>query len=296
MADSTLTRIASTHGDALAMHDWPVAVGAPIRGVVLLLHSVGEHAARYGHVADRLNRWGFSVRGYDQYGHGESIGMRGDLPSDDRLLTDLAAVIDDVRMRMDDRLPLILLGHSVGALVAARLVTLKMRRIEGLVLASPALRVNLPWVRRVLVRLLHRVAPRVRLASGLRRRYLTHDQAVVDAYRRDPLTHGLVSVRMGHFVLGAGPAVLACAPRWRLPTLVLYGGQDRLIDPGGSRDFAAAAPAEWVTAHAFPLHFHELFNELEREQVFDVLHDWLVARFPPILRAFTGELLPTRRI
>ncbi|MBK6614861.1 alpha/beta hydrolase [Ottowia sp.] len=296
MADPTLTSIASTQGDALAMHDWPVPLGAPIRGVVVVLHSVGEHAARYEDVARRLNQWGFSVRGYDQYGHGESVGVRGDLPADDRLLADLAAVIDDTRMRMDDRLPLILMGHSVGALVAARLVTLKMRRAEGLVMASPALRVNLPWVRRMLVRVLHRVAPRVRLASGLRRRYLTHDQAVVDAFRRDPLAHGLVSARLGYFVLGAGPAVLACAPRWRLPTLVLYGGQDRLIDPGGSRDFTAAAPVEWVTAHAFPLHFHELFNELEREPVFDVLHDWLVARFPPILRAFTGEPLLAGRI
>ena len=109
-SDSTLSHFASAHGDALALHDWPLSAGWPTRGVVLLVHGLGEHVGRYMHVADRLNQWGFSVRGYDQYGHGESAGIRGELPTDDQLLTDLAAVIDDTRIRMDDRLPLILLG------------------------------------------------------------------------------------------------------------------------------------------------------------------------------------------
>ena len=85
---------------------------------------------RYVHVADQLNKWGFSVRGYDQYGHGESAGLRGELPTDDKLLDDLATVIDDTRARMDDRLPLILLGHSMGGLVAAQVEDLlTLRRI-----------------------------------------------------------------------------------------------------------------------------------------------------------------------
>ncbi|HOK13159.1 MAG TPA: alpha/beta hydrolase, partial [Ottowia sp.] len=108
--DSTWSQFVSTHGESLALHDWPLSAGGTARGVVLLVHGLGEHVGRYQHVADRLNQWGFSVRGYDQYGHGESAGVRGDLPADDRLLTDLASIIDDTRARMDDRLPLILLG------------------------------------------------------------------------------------------------------------------------------------------------------------------------------------------
>ena len=65
------------------LHDWPLAWTercAP-RGMVLIVHGLGEHAGRYDHVAQRLNGWGFAVRGYDQYGHGESGGPRGGLPS-----------------------------------------------------------------------------------------------------------------------------------------------------------------------------------------------------------------------
>ena len=123
--------------DNLVLHDWPLPVGGPIRGQVLLVHGLGEHVGRYVHVADQLNQWGFSVRGYDQYGHGESAGLRGELPTDDKLLDDLATVIDDTRARMDDRLPLILLGHSMGGLVAAQLVAQAAPRgCTGAVVAS----------------------------------------------------------------------------------------------------------------------------------------------------------------
>ena len=110
--------------DNLVLQDWPLHAGGPIRGQVLLVHGLGEHIGNYTELADQLNHWGFAVRAYDQYGHGDSSGQRGDVPDEDRLMRDLATVIDDTRARMDDRLPLILLGHSMGGLVAAQLVSL----------------------------------------------------------------------------------------------------------------------------------------------------------------------------
>ncbi|HRB09579.1 MAG TPA: lysophospholipase [Ottowia sp.] len=280
--DSTWSQFVSTHGESLALHDWPLSAGGTARGVVLLVHGLGEHVGRYQHVADRLNQWGFSVRGYDQYGHGESAGVRGDLPADDRLLTDLASIIDDTRARMDDRLPLILLGHSMGGLVAARLVSLKLRRVDALVLSSPALDAGLSVMQKALAASLWRLAPRARVANGIDPRVLSRDPAAVQAYQADPLVHDRISARLAHFIATAGPAVLQRAPRWKLPTLLLYAGQDRAVAPAGSAAFARAAPAEWVSAHPFPLHYHELFNDLDSAEVFQVLHDWLTARFAPV--------------
>ena len=280
--DSTWSQFVSTQGESLALNDWPLSAGGAARGVVLLVHGLGEHMGRYQHVADRLNQWGFSVRGYDQYGHGESAGVRGDLPSDDRLLTDLAAIVDDTRARMDDRLPLILLGHSMGDLVAARLVSLKLRRVDALVLSSPALDAGLSVVQKALAASLWRLAPRARVANGIDPNGLSRDPAAVQAYQADPLVHDRISARLAHFIATAGPAVLQRAPRWKLPTLLLYAGQDRAVAPAGSAAFARAAPAEWVTAHPFPLHYHELFNDLDSAEVFQALHDWLTAHFAPV--------------
>ena len=287
--DSSLSKFVSTHGEALALHDWPLSAGWPTRGVVLLVHGLGEHVGRYAHLADRLNHWGFSVRGYDQYGHGESAGTRGDLPADDKLLSDLAAVIDDTRTRMDDRLPLILLGHSLGGLVAARLVSLKLRRVDALVLSSPAFDVGMGMAQKMLMHSLYRLAPQARVGNGVNPRDLSHDHAVVDAYRADPLVHDRISARLAHFIATAGPAVLQRAPRWRVPTLLLYAGLDRLVRPAGSAAFAHSAPPDCVTVREFPLHFHELFNELDSGPVFDALHDWLGRRFAPIALGRAGE-------
>ena len=278
-SDSTLSHFASAHGDALALHDWPLSAGWPTRGVVLLVHGLGEHVGRYMHVADQLNQWGFSVRGYDQYGHGESAGIRGELPTDDQLLTDLAAVIDDTRIRMDDRLPLILLGHSLGGLVAARLVSLKLRRVDALVLSSPPLDVGMTVVQKALTASLYRVAPQARVANGVDARFLSHDRAVVDAYRDDPLVHDRISGRLSHFLLDAGAVVRQRTAAWRTPTLIMWGEDDRCVDPAGSVAFAAAAPAQWVTARPWPGLAHEIFNEVEQDQVLQTLSDWLAGVF-----------------
>lgn len=280
--------LAGARGEPLALCDWPLPAHQPVRGTVLLVHGLGEHIGRYAQLAERLNDWGFAVRGYDQYGHGRSAGVRGALLADDQLLADLAAVIDATRARMDDRQPLILLGHSLGGLVAARLVSLKLRQVDALVLSSPALDAGMTPMQRALASVLHRVAPRLRLGNGLDARHLSHDQAVVDAYRADPLVHDRISARLAHFIATAGPSVIACAPYWAVPTLLLYAGQDRLVKPAGSAAFARAAAADMVTAQVFPRLFHELFNELDNEAVFNALHDWLTARCPPVAPGGAG--------
>ena len=69
-ADSTLSTFVALDGDNLAVQDWPLEKGARLRGVVVVVHGLGEHAGRYDALAQRLNDWGFAVRCYDQYGHG----------------------------------------------------------------------------------------------------------------------------------------------------------------------------------------------------------------------------------
>ena len=101
MTDSTLSTFVASDGENIAIQDWPLSPGRSLRGVVLLVHGLGEHAGRYDHVARRLNDWGFAVRAYDQYGHGESGGVRGGLPHDDRLIDDLTDVLDSTRARME---------------------------------------------------------------------------------------------------------------------------------------------------------------------------------------------------
>jgi alpha-beta hydrolase superfamily lysophospholipase len=279
MDTSTLSTYVALDGENIAIQDWPIEKNRRLRGVVMLVHGLGEHAGRYDHVARRLNEWGFAVRGYDQYGHGESGGVRGGLPSDKRLLDDLADVMDSTRARMDRTTPLILFGHSLGGLVAARHVSLGVRPVDGLVLSSPALDLGLNAFQKLLLAMLSRIAPDLRVGNGLNPRFISHDPAEVQAYRSDPLIHDRISGRLARFMVDTAVATQTQASHWSVPTLLLYAGDDKLVNPAGSRAFAAAAPTLVLSSHCFDAMYHEIFNELEREQAFARLKAWLDARF-----------------
>jgi alpha-beta hydrolase superfamily lysophospholipase len=284
-SDSTLSTFTASDGDNLALQDWPLPEGVAMRGVVLIVHGLGEHAGRYDHVARRLNTWGFAVRGYDQYGHGESDGVRGALPLTPRLLDDLADVIESTRSRVGPGMPLILLGHSMGGLVAACLLALRRVPVEGLVLSSPALDAGLSAVQKLLLATLPRVAPNFTVGNGVDPDFISQDPDVVAAYKADPKVHDRISGRLARFIAGGGPVAIEQAPHWTVPTLLMYAGQDKLVNPRGSRAFAAAAPPHLVTSRCFEGLFHEIFNELDSEPVFETLRQWLDERFSQSIAA-----------
>jgi alpha-beta hydrolase superfamily lysophospholipase len=279
--ESTLSTYTASDGENLAVQDWSLPDETPIRGLVLIVHGLGEHAGRYDHVARRLNAWGFAVRSYDQYGHGDSNGVRGALPQTNRLLDDLADMLESTRRRLGEGAPVILMGHSLGGLVAASFVSRGLLAVDALVLSSPALATRLTPVQKLLMAVVPKVAPNLTVSNALDCDYLSHDPAVVAAYRADPRVHDRISGRLGRFIADEGPRVVARAPAWSVPTLLLYAGDDRLVDPSGSRAFAAAAPPGLVTAHCFDHLYHEIFNEVDAEayDVFARLRQWLDARF-----------------
>ncbi len=282
MADSTLstlTTFVASDGDNIAVQDWPVEKEQSLRGVVLLVHGLGEHAGRYDHVAQQLNGWGFAVRGFDLYGHGESGGVRGGLPSDNRLLDDLADIYDSTKKYMPTGCPLILLGHSMGGLVAGLFTARNLRPVDALVMSSPSLDPGLSGFQRFLLAVLPRFAPDLRVSNALDVSKLSHDPDVVGAYKSDKLVHDRVSARLAKFIADGGAETLAAAPAWKTPTLLMFAGQDKLVAPAGSRAFAAAAPKEVVTAQCFEPLYHEIFNELDAEPVFAALKQWLDARY-----------------
>jgi len=265
----------------LTLSDWPLPAGQEPHATVLIVHGLGEHMGRYAALAQTLNNWGYAVRAYDQYGHGASEGPRGGLPTATRLLDDLALVVDHTRAGLAAGRPLLLLGHSMGGLVAARFVALQRRPVDALVLSSPALDPGLNPVQKLLVAVLPSLLPNLRVGNGLDARLISHDPAVVAAYQSDPLVHDRIAARLARFISDDSAAVRAAAPGWTLPTLLLYAGADKLVNPAGSRAFAAAAPAQVLTSQCLESLYHEIFNEAEpgRSQVLAVLRGWLDRRF-----------------
>ena len=274
-------KITGLHGEVgpLALYDWALPASKPL-GTVLLVHGLGEHAGRYGEVAAHLQQWGFAVRAYDQQGHGQSEGARGDLLRPGSLQADLCRVIDDTRQHPSlQGLPLILLGHSMGGLVVARTLAEGLRPVDAAVLSSPALGAFPNLFQKMLLASLPHVLPHLRVDNGLKTEFLSRDPDVVKAYQADPLVHRRISAGLAAWILTQGAQTRADAGQWQVPTLLLYAGQDRLVNAQASADFARAAPAAVLQAECFEAMYHEIFNDLYRAQVFTALKRWLMARF-----------------
>ncbi|MFN0184047.1 MAG: lysophospholipase [Aquabacterium sp.] len=276
-----------TTADGLPLHLRRWAAPGTARGTVLIVHGLGEHIGRYGHVAAALNSAGWHAVGYDHRGHGASGGARGAIAGPHSLLADLALVID--RVRADLPGPLVLLGHSMGGLAVGRFVAEALapvpavwsRPVDGLVMSSPALDPGMNAVQRLLLAVMGPLAPNLALGNGLDASGVSRDAAVVAAYKADPLVHDRITPALVRFIVDGGVAVRGLAPQWRMPTLLLWAGADRLVAPAGSAAFAAAAPSAVVTARCLDGQFHEIFNEPEQAATLALVTGWLGRLVPP---------------
>jgi alpha-beta hydrolase superfamily lysophospholipase len=277
--------------DGLALHlrVWPA--GGTRRGVVVLVHGLGEHIDRHDPVARRLNGLGLAVVGYDHRGHGRSPGPRGGMPADESLCADLGRVLYAARDCFPG--PLVLLGHSLGGLVAGRFVAEGLRStpaawwrpVDALVMSSPALDPGTNAVQKLLLAVVAPLLPNLAVDNGLKVDWISRSPDVVEAYAADALVHDRITGRLGLFVARQGPAVIAAAPHWTTPTLLMWAGADRCVSPAGSAAFAAAAPSGVVTVREWPGLFHEIFNEPEQGDVLTALDDWLQRQVPEVAQA-----------
>jgi alpha-beta hydrolase superfamily lysophospholipase len=201
------------------------------------------------------------------------------LPHTAALIDDAASVLRHMHAANGDGLPCVVLGHSMGGLVAAALAARGTERVDGLVLSSPALALALSWPQQRLLAFMHRWAPDVTISNGLHPERLSHDPAVVAAYVNDPWVHGRVSARLIHGMLDNAPGVFSAAAQWRIPTLLMFAGDDALVNPQGSRRLSSLVPASVLEAQEFPGRYHEIFNETPElaAPVWARLKDWLRA-------------------
>ena len=246
--------------------------------VLLLVHGYAEHSGRYEETAAWFAARGAAVHGYDHRGHGRSEGPRCHVGRFDEFLDDLGAVLAAVRAQHPD-LPVTIVGHSMGALIALTFLTERQPAIAGAVSSGAALSLGaVSPVRVALARGLRRVLPRLALGSGLDPEGLSRDPEVVRRYLEDPLVHRSMTASLGAELLATAPRTADRAGRVRVPLLMLHGAEDPLCGAEGSRSFHAGVTTSGSALRIYPELRHEIFNEPEREAVWQDVWDWLEER------------------
>lgn len=246
---------------------------------VAVIHGYGEHTGRYELLAQALVPHGYAVHAVDLPGHGRSSGRRGHIDDFGEYVASASALIRTLRRRHAGR-PVVLLGHSLGGLIAVRQAQSGSEPPDLLVLSSPLIRLALPvsGAKLAAARLLARVAPARDIGNPLRAEDLSHDAEVVNACYSDCLIHRVATARWAVETLAAQKAALAAAPGLQLPLLLQYGGADAITDPGGSETLFAAVGSRDKTSRRYDGFFHEIYNETGRDIVFADLLRWLDER------------------
>ena len=248
------------------------------RAAIVLVHGLGEHSGRYDYLASHCIRQGFAVFALDHYGHGKSDGQPGHVERFSVYLDGVRALLEQVRAEQPG-VPLFLVGHSMGGLIAAALLPEEQAHLRACVLSGPAFASDAepPAIVMRITRLIAWLAPTVPMI-GLDPAGVSRDPQVVRAYVRDPLVHhGKLTARLIVELKAAMQATLARAPEVSLPLLIMHGEDDVLTSPDGSREFYARAGSDDKTLKVYPSLYHEIFNEPEKDAVLLEMTDWLEA-------------------
>lgn len=276
ISSGTLTLPASSlaAGDKLFYQSW--TPDAP-RAVAVLAHGYAEHLGRYDHVAERLARNGIAVVAIDQWGHGRSDGTRGFVPRFSVLLDGMTSLLSNVKDTFPN-LPRILIGHSMGGLIGVAHLLEAQADYAGAVLSGPAVKpAEAPtMVTRIIGNLLSRLMPHTGILQ-IDSSAISRDPAVVAAYRDDPLVHtGKMSARLASEILGAMAMVQTRAAEIRLPVLIVHGSEDHLASPIGARELFEKLGSSDKAFHDFLGLYHEVFNEPERDEVLQLVVEWVL--------------------
>jgi len=275
----------SADGTSLRVDGYPLAEGAKSRGVVVLLHGFAEHRRRYGHVAAHLNEQGYHVLAGDLRGHGESGGDRGYIERFGDYVDDVTAFIAEAQRffpeSSGEARPPILVGHSMGGLVCFEYALSHPKAVRAIAITSPffGIKIKVPGWKRALGMAASLVHPRLQLPNQIDSSILSHDAASNKAYAEDPLIFHIATARWFTEILATHVDVRQRASRLAVPMLLLQAGDDKLVDSQAAHEIFARLggtdPQTDKELKVYPGLFHEIFNEVEREQVLTDLTGWL---------------------
>lgn len=253
------------------------------RGTLVIAHGFAEHGGSYTRTAEALGpRLDIDVLAVDLRGHGRSPGRRGFVKRYQELTDDLACALDWSVRNQPDR-PRFLLGHSNGGQVALRCVLEGRAPIDGMIISNPALRIVIPVPPHKLRigRFLLRYAPWVTLRGETSVELLSQDPEIQRTYLEDRLRHDRMSAPLFFGMVEGGAMLLERAGEIRVPTVMIVGGRDPIVDPAGAREFFDRLGSDDKTLLLYPKMLHEPLNELGREQVLDDVARWLEPRLRP---------------
>jgi len=265
----------SKDGLLLLGRAWMTTYPQP-KGMLYLVHGLGEHSGRYDHIGKTLKKAGYHLVGFDLRGHGLSEGPRGHSPGFSHLMDDIRIFLNESTKYLGNSLPKFLYGHSFGGNLVINFGLRNHIEFKGAIVTSPALSTASPppKTKVMLAKVFGNILPGISFKSGLKQDALSRDAAIVKAYQDDVYVHDTISARLGLDLLESGQAALENAQNWQAPLLLMHGTADQITSWTASQIFAEHA-GDPVELHLWPNYYHELHNDFGSENVIQKMIGWL---------------------
>ena len=284
---NTTTHINTTHIDTRTIAGVPqlsyyAAVPPRHTTRVAILHGYGDHAGRYAHLQTWLAQRNIASYAVDFRGHGRSQGKPGFVRQWNENLNDLAAFLKlDALSTTTDPTPLFILAHSHGGLIAivAGLQGM-LDHCRGVILSAPYLdlKMPVPLLKRCFAAVMSGIHPSMQFRSGLNAPMLTRDPEMIAQSKADPFCRGIATPRWFFTTRQVQHQTRAQASQFKLPLLMLIPGSDTVANPAASIEFFEQCTSSDKTLKNYPDHRHELLRELGREEIFQIILDWIKLR------------------
>jgi acylglycerol lipase len=267
--------IRSAGGAGIFVRAWK-AVGRP-RAVVVICHGFNAHGGQYLWPAAQLAQSGFAPFAPDLRGRGRSDGERYYVDDFADYVADVGAAIAEARSR-NPGLPLFLLGHSAGGVVACSYALDHQAELAGLVCESFAFKVPAPDAALAVIKGLSYIVPRLPVLK-LKNEDFSRDPIAVRVLNGDPLTAGETQpAKTVAALVRANERLRHAFPRITLPVLILHGTADKAAMFQGSQFFYDTAGSKDKTLKLYDGHFHDLLNDVGKDGVLADIKAWIDAR------------------
>ncbi|EAZ79581.1 alpha/beta hydrolase [Algoriphagus machipongonensis] len=251
------------------------------KAAVLLVHGLGEHSSRYVHLAERLVKIGISVFTFDGRGHGKSVKGKPNayFKSYEDYLRDIDSLFRKVKSYVPE-VPTFFYGHSMGGGLVAAYVLKYQPETAGVILSSPAIK-EAEGTSQILIALsgiISKYFPKLK-ALKLDASKISRNPKEVEKYLNDPLVYSdAIPARTGHQLLQMMRFIQNLGSHFESPLLLVHGSADELTNPRGSEMLFKMAKSSDKTLKIFPAGFHELINDLDKEEVLELIENWLKER------------------
>ncbi len=247
------------------------------RGTLVVTHGLGEHSECYKRLAEGLSTTDWEVFAWDLRGHGRSEGKRGTVRKFEDFSKDHRNFIDHVK-GLRPKLPMVVLGHSMGGLVTLRtLMENEDMGLKAVVLSSPLLgiAVEVPKIKKIAATYLQKYLPDLTLFNEIAYSSLTTDKAVIAEYQHDSLRHDRISSGLFLEMNSAMDRTSHQGSKIWLPTLLQQAGADRIVSRAASERFFQSIGSANKKIFIYEDFMHEIYNETRRAEAFGDLTTWL---------------------